>query len=243
MGSRRAPRKLIQSAATVAGMDIHGRAFLDSVVIHNISDRGLQVEGIHSSIKSGDIVVVRAGVNKGRFQVMWVRPSIHGRFKSAGFEHLMKCTIPWDIDLPAAGPDEFQQARGSARRKYTRYSCELPVEMRFPGVVAPQWGGTGDVSEGGCFVKTSNILPVGSPVEIALWLGELKMWAHGVVITNLCGFGTGIKFVGMPLEGLLRLREHISAHGDEIPDRRFDIVVEIETNEVEKIAVGHYIGK
>jgi PilZ domain len=243
MGSRRAPRKHIDSAATVAGMDVHGRSFLDSVVIRDISDRGLHVDGVRSSIKTGDIVVVRAGENKGRFQVMWVRPSIHTRYKTVGLEHLMKCTIPWDIDLPPAGPDEFQQARGAARRKHSRYSCEIPVEMRFPGTIAPQWGGTGDVSEGGCFVKTSNILPVGSPVEIALWLGELKMWAHGVVVTNLCGFGTGIKFVGMPLEGMLRLREHIATHGEEIPDRRFDMEVEIENADVEQIAIGHYIGK
>jgi hypothetical protein len=243
MGTRRAPRKPIESAATVAGMDNYGRSFLDTVVLRNISDRGLHLDGIRSSIKTGDTVIVRAGENKGRFQVMWVRPSIRNSFKCAGLEHLMKCTIPWDVDLPAAGPDDFQQARGAARRQYTRYACELPVEMRFPGIVAPQWGGTGDVSEGGCFVKTSNILPVGSPVEIALWLGELKMWAHGVVITNLCGFGTGIKFVGMPAEGMIRLQEHLAAHGEEIPDRRFDLEVEIEEAATAEIAVGHYIGK
>jgi hypothetical protein len=243
MGSRRAPRKLINSAATVAGMDVQGRSFLDAVVLRNISDRGLHVDGLRSSVKLGDTVVVRSGENKGRFQIMWVRPSIKTPFKEVGMEHLMKCTIPWSVELPEPAPDDYQQARGVVRRMHTRFRCEIPVEMRFPGVVAPQWGGTGDVSEGGCFVHSSNILPVGSPVEIALWLGELKMWAHGVVITNLCGFGTGVKFVGMPLEGRLRLREHLAAHGEEIADRRFDLEVEIEESAVEEVAVGHYIGK
>jgi hypothetical protein len=60
--------------------------------------------------------------------------------------------------------------------------------------------------KGGCFVHMVNVLPVASPLEIGLWVGQLKIWAPGIVVSNVTGFGIGIKFTELSAEASSRLR-------------------------------------
>ncbi len=223
MGCRREPRRTVSYPASIAGMDARGRSFLDTIKIRDISARGILVEGVRAVVKIGDTVVVRYGENKGRFRVMWIkRMNGSPNQKQVGLEHLLSTTIPWDVDVPLPTADTYRHPRARIRRQFSRFRCEIPVELRFFYSKAPQWGSTADVCEGGCFVKTSNILPIGSEIEIALWLDHVKVWVKGVIVTNLCGFGTGIRFSSMPLEVRLRLREFLQKKGQEIPDRRYE---------------------
>ena len=81
------------------------------------------------------------------------------------------------------------------------------------------WSSTSGISEGGCFAHMPYVLPISARLNIALWLGEVKVWAEGIVVSNLSGSGTGIKLIAIPEEGRQRLRGLIES-GPEVTDRR-----------------------
>jgi hypothetical protein len=81
------------------------------------------------------------------------------------------------------------------------------------------WSSTSGISEGGCFAHMPYVLPISARLNIALWLEEVKVWAEGIVVSNLSGSGTGIKLIAIPEEGRQRLRGLIES-GPEVTDRR-----------------------
>ena len=220
MGHRQEPRIQLNSQASLCGMDPHqGRSFLEPVMIHNISHRGLLVQVRRCVVKPGDIVVLRRGQNKGRFQVIWVGETADGQRKQLGLRHVLSAPLFWGLDLPLPAPDNYRRPRLHARRRHRRYSRELAVELRGDNSRIPIWSSTSDISEAGCFVHMLNVLPISASLDIAVWVGEAKVWAQGIVVSNLSGSGTGIKFISICEEGRQRLRELIES-GPEVADRR-----------------------
>jgi PilZ domain len=229
MGSRREPRKAISLPATVCGVDVMGRSFIETVKIGNISGRGALVESIRLAlpIEPGSTVVVRCGENKSRFQVIWVA-QLEGRLrKQLGLQHLLPSTLFWDLRIPLPAPDNYARPRLQVRRRHPRFSCELPAELRLEGSRSPLWASTGNVGEGGCFLQMLNVVPVGTRVDVALWLGDVKMWAQGIIVSVVRGFGMGIKFTAMSYEARLRLRRTTSEKGAQVEDRRLRLDEEL----------------
>jgi len=83
------------------------------------------------------------------------------------------------------------------RRKYPRNKIAVQVELRLEDAPAPTHTQTSDLSLGGCYVEMSFTLAVGSKVDMALWLGDDKVLAKGVVITQHSYFGNGFQFVNL----------------------------------------------
>lgn len=209
MGHRREPRLELNLSATLCGMDASGRSFLESVTIHNISGNGLLVENKRNIVDAADIVVVRFGHHKARFKVAWVYASPTNGHQWLGLRHVAPTNFLWGLDLPVPAPDEYVRPRLQVRRRHPRFGCELAVEVRIKGARTPNWSTTSDVSEGGCFVHMLNVLPAATAVEIGIWLGQLKIWASGIIVRNVTGFGIGIKFTELSAEASSRLRESI----------------------------------
>lgn len=220
MGLRKEQRKLVTLPATLCGVDLQERSFIQPASIRNISGRGILLEAPHCRVKIGDSVVLRCGDNKGRFQVIWIANDPRSRGKLVGLQHLLATALHWDLDLPAPGPDHFFRPRLRMRRRADRMALEFPVEVRFLGSNVPMWSTTTDITEEGCFVKMVNVVPLDTKVELALWLDQAKVWIQGVVVTNVAGFGTGVAFQAMPHEAKSRLAEMIAERGIEVPDRR-----------------------
>ena len=65
------------------------------------------------------------------------------------------------------------------------------------GETAPIRTRTSDLSIGGCFLEMPNPLPKGTPVRIALWVEDFKLWTGAEVVTSTPGFGIGLKFTEM----------------------------------------------
>jgi hypothetical protein len=220
MGHRQEPRIQLNSPASLCGMDLHqGRSFLEPVTIRNMSGRGLLVQLTRCFVNSGDVVVLRCGQNKGRFQVIWVGETSDGRQKQLGLQPVLPANLSWGFDLPLAGPDNYRRPRVQERRRHRRFSRELSVELRVENSRMPIWSSTSGISEGGCFAYMPYVLPISARLNIALWLGEVKVWAEGIVVSNLSGSGTGIKLIAIPEEGRQRLRGLIES-GPEVTDRR-----------------------
>jgi PilZ domain len=219
MGHRQEPRLELNLPATLCGMDASGRPFLESVTIHNISGNGLLVENKRSVVDTADMVVVRCGQHKSRFKAAWVYTSPTNSHQWLGLQHVHPTTLSWGLDLPVPAPDEYERPRLQTRRRHPRFSCELSVEVRKKKMTTPTWSSTSNIGEGGCFVQMLNVLPISTPVEIGLWVGQCKIWASGIIVSNVTGFGIGIKFTELSAEASYRLRQAIRGSIESL-DRR-----------------------
>lgn len=81
-----------------------------------------------------------------------------------------------------------------APRQYPRFRAALPVVLTPPGLQVPLRGHTGDISYGGFYVEMTFTQPVSTKVDITLWIGDTKIRAKGVVVSNHPSFGNGVKF-------------------------------------------------
>jgi hypothetical protein len=123
------------------------------------------------------------------------------------------------LDLPLPAPDSYRRPRLQTRRHQPRYIYELPVEVRIQNSRVPIWSTTADINETGCFVHMLNALPISARLDIAIWVGGAKIWAQGVVVSSVCGYGAGIRFLAISQEGRQRLRKLI-ASSPRVRDRR-----------------------
>ena len=220
MGHRQEPRIQLNSQASLCGMAPHqGRSFLEPVTVRNISGTGVLVQITRCVVNPGDVVVLRYGQDKGRFRVIWVGEVPDEQQKQLGLQSVLPTKICWGFDLPLAGSDNYRRPRLQARRRHRRFGPELSVELRVENSRIPIWSSTSDISEGGCFAHMPYVLPISARLNIALWLGEVKVWAEGIVMSNLSGSGTGIKFIAIPEEGRQRLRRLLES-SPEVTDRR-----------------------
>jgi hypothetical protein len=78
------------------------------------------------------------------------------------------------------------------RRRSVRVKTALQVELRAQGSDVPIRVQTADVSIGGFYVEMSVTLPLGTPVDVVLWLGDKKLRGNGVVATCHPQFGNGV---------------------------------------------------
>ncbi len=218
MGHRQEPRVELNSSAALCGVDAHGRSFVETVIIRNISGRGVLLESAQCPAREGDTVVLRCGKNRGRFQVMWVVADQQQPIVQIGLQHLLSSTLFWGLDLPLPAPDPYFRPRLAARRRLRRCNLELAVEVRTDAKV-PIWSTTANVSEKGCFTHMLNGLPLFTRLDIALWLGSAKVWVEAIVVSSIAGSGVGMRFLAMSEEARQRLR-HAIQKASEAEDRR-----------------------
>jgi len=84
------------------------------------------------------------------------------------------------------------------RRKYARVRAAIPIEITPEDATAATHTQTSDISLGGCYVEMNFTLPVGTHVEMALWLGEERVWVSAKVATHHPYFGNGFAFTEVP---------------------------------------------
>jgi hypothetical protein len=97
------------------------------------------------------------------------------------------------------------------KRQHPRFKAALPVELRQAGASSPVRAQTGDICMGGCYVEMTSTQQVSKEVEITLWIGQEKVVAKGVVVSNHPSFGNGIKFTQVPEDGKLRLQKFVES--------------------------------
>jgi len=99
----------------------------------------------------------------------------------------------------------------SKQRQHPRFKVALPVELRQPGVNVPVRAQTGEISLGGCYVEMTSTQQVSKEVEIILWVGQEKVVARGVVVSNHPAFGNGIKFTQVSDQDRARLQKLVDS--------------------------------
>jgi PilZ domain len=194
MGKRRESRKEVRVPIRIFGTDRRGEIFSEKVFTVNVSQQGVEVNGVQAEPSVDEIVGVTYGVTKVHFRVKWVGQPGTAKAGHVGLLNLSPEKSLWDFALP---PPSFDDAIQKDRRTSGRIKCVNSAEVYLAGENAPIRTRTSDLSVGGCFLEMPNPLPKARQVRIALWVEDFKLWTGAEVVTSTPGFGIGVKFIEM----------------------------------------------
>jgi diguanylate cyclase (GGDEF)-like protein len=91
------------------------------------------------------------------------------------------------------------------RRSHPRMKCRVTIEMHTDEVGVPVFANLTDVSMGGCYVETSNIVPAGSKIKLRFSMDDSSLAAEGIVARLDPGSGIAVQFREMNREGRERM--------------------------------------
>jgi CheY-like chemotaxis protein len=160
---------------------------------------------------SGNVGLRFVDVPKGSRRVLdyWIRNRVDKQLQivaspaaSAQPSNDLRQQLAAHLGLVAAPPPE--------RRQQPRYQCSLGAEVSRAGSTIQQRCAVSDVSVGGCYVQTSEPLPVGTAIEIVLRTQDLKLRLRGKVQSVHRGLGMGVQFNVMRLEEQQQLERLMS---------------------------------
>jgi len=95
------------------------------------------------------------------------------------------------------------------RRRFSRCSCSLRVQLRPTGQPYPTNCETADISLCGCYVKLMLPLPVGTLLDVRIWTGDTPVQVKAVVKTSHPGVGNGIDFIEMSSPDRFQLERYL----------------------------------
>jgi hypothetical protein len=100
------------------------------------------------------------------------------------------------------------------RRAFPRTKVSVQTELHVGNTNTPMREQTSDLSLSGCYVKTMVTTPVGTNLDVDLWLGAEKVMIHAIVATCYPQIGNGIQFLAMPRADRNRVRSFLQSRSD-----------------------------
>jgi len=91
------------------------------------------------------------------------------------------------------------------KRVHPRLKCRVTIEMKSDAEATPVFANLTDISLGGCYIETSNILTPGSQIKLGFSMDDKTLAADGVVARLDPGAGIAIHFREMNREGRQRM--------------------------------------
>jgi hypothetical protein len=211
MGKRREPRKDIKVPVRIFGTDSSGQIFSEKVFTINVSRCGVELIGVQARLNADEIIGLTYGTTKVHFRIKWAGEPNTAKAGHLGLLNLTPEKTLWDFPLPEPSDDgSWRDSRD--RRSDPRQKCVCSSELYPDSQTAPFRTRSTDISMGGCFVEMNLPLPKGTPVKIALWIKETKVWATGTVVTSTPGFGIGIHFAEISESDKQLLRQFIQSN-------------------------------
>jgi PilZ domain-containing protein len=228
MNHRSESRLAKKAKVRIFGMDAHGNPVNIEATVLDVSNHGARLTGVTCWEKPGEVIGIRYGTEKARYRIVWVGKPGTPVATQIGVVCVDTGRYIWDVIPPdieakarqAASPlgkrgvgDQIaitQTAAGNAntRRKDQRFPVSGGVNVRESGKNIPRWTTLNDLSSGGCYVETTDPLPVETAVDITIQSCEMRIDGRGVVTVKHPLVGMGIRFTEMtPLnkERLVRL--------------------------------------
>jgi hypothetical protein len=182
-------------------MDANGKPFIEAATTLNVSRTGALLKDAPQKIAVGDVVGLRSGDQKCRFQVIWIgRPGTldAGYMGLKSVEQGKRIWDPKGLDDVADDIDTYVRPPQRENRLLARLKCSLSAEVGSDITVARARVFVTDISIGGCYISMHSPCALESKLTIALWLNErTKMWVDGIVISQHQGLGMGIKFLNL----------------------------------------------
>jgi CheY-like chemotaxis protein len=116
---------------------------------------------------------------------------------------------------PPAGGLGLLAVSAPDRRGEMRHPCRLGAEVYRTGTKAPQRCSLTDISNGGCYVETTEPLPAGTIVELVVRTDDVKLTVQGTVHATHPGFGMGVEFTGTTREQKEQVKQLITCRDTE----------------------------
>jgi diguanylate cyclase (GGDEF)-like protein/putative nucleotidyltransferase with HDIG domain len=98
------------------------------------------------------------------------------------------------------------------RRLHPRFSCRVAIELQTENEGPPVFANLTDISMGGCYVETSNIVSPGSTIKLVFSMDDASLAAQGVVARLDPGAGIAVQFREVNRDGrerMLRILEYV----------------------------------
>jgi hypothetical protein len=86
------------------------------------------------------------------------------------------------------------------RRRFPRAKVGIAIEFKPAGAAVASHTETADLSLIGCYVEMSFTLPVGTKLDLVLWVEDHRLPTKGIVVTHHPQFGNGIEFLDLSAE-------------------------------------------
>jgi c-di-GMP-binding flagellar brake protein YcgR len=102
-----------------------------------------------------------------------------------------------------------QDVSQKERRKYPRAKIAIAIEFKPESATVASRAETADLSLAGCYVEMSFTLPVGTKLDVILWVEDERLAGKGIVVTHHPQFGNGIEFLEMSKEDQSRLADYL----------------------------------
>jgi hypothetical protein len=204
-----------QSPVRIFGLDNSGRPITVAAWTMDVSHHGARVRDVHEWSMPGEIVGVRHGSEKARFRIVWVGPPGSAHYGQIGLLCVESAKYIWGVAAPQAMSQDHpastpafaaaavqggmasipaSRAAGNNRRIHARYRANGGVKLQEVGAATGQWATLYDLSMGGCYVETTNPLPVASVVDVTVHVGEINIQARGFVTVSHRLVGMGVQF-------------------------------------------------
>jgi diguanylate cyclase (GGDEF)-like protein/putative nucleotidyltransferase with HDIG domain len=91
------------------------------------------------------------------------------------------------------------------RRVHPRLKCRVTIELQADAGGTPVFANLTDISMGGCYVETSNILAPGSKIKVGFSMDDATLIAEGVVARLDPGSGVAVQFREVNRDGRERM--------------------------------------
>lgn len=97
------------------------------------------------------------------------------------------------------------------RRLHSRYTVQVPIDLRREDTATTLRLETTDLSRGGCYVHLIKTLVLGTYVQATLWLDKCPVRVRGRVVSRHPQFGNGIMFLDFQDNGEQLLNKYLDA--------------------------------
>jgi hypothetical protein len=194
----------------VFGLNGQGRPFHQSASTIDISYRGARLLGLSCWTRPGEIIGVRCGSEKARFQVVWIGKPNTAYEAQVGLYCLEPHRNIWERSVTAVGvsslhlgpatPAMFQQnPAGSGgllknRRASMRYRAGGRAHVREAGSSSWRWAMICDISKGGCYLEMPVPFAAGKQIEMNLTLAGIEFYACAHVVSHHPHVGMALQF-------------------------------------------------
>ncbi|HEY6352812.1 MAG TPA: PilZ domain-containing protein [Candidatus Angelobacter sp.] len=205
MSTRRSFRRKVVLALHVVRRESGQKQLAHTLDVTEVSAR---LGGLNFLLEPGEVVEIKRGALRARFEVMWMGAPGSSLDGQAGIRSLEPGKSIWGVDLPADETDcavdvSLRSSQPAVRstsnlpagkRHFERYPCSGSISIKTVGANYALHGEVKDISEGGIYVELTAPMAAGTEVTIGLKMEGIWIEFSGLVRTSYPLVGMGIAF-------------------------------------------------